>query len=100
MTRYKGMVSALVERAVAMLPDAPRELSDSEQELNSHFNELTQDQREYRYARQLGAGNEELTLGGAEIRETLDNLHDSRGILIWTDAKSSEISANAAGAKH
>ena len=78
MTRYKGMVSGLIERTLAMLPHATWELRDSGQTFKSDLNELSQDHREYRDGRGLEPGNEELVMDSPEVRETLDNLCDSQ----------------------
>ena len=47
MRRYKGMVSGLIERALAKITHPLRKLPDSGQELKNHPTELTQDYREY-----------------------------------------------------
>jgi len=70
MARYKNLVwTDFIARFLAMLPHAasdPRSSSGSD--LNTH------EQREYRQYRQSTVGNNE-ELAGAEIRESLDNLH-------------------------
>jgi hypothetical protein len=77
MTRSKNIVWTGIARALAMLPHAAGDgLRDGRQELKSDLN--TQDQREYRQDHRSGAGNEELSWDKAEIRESLDNLRDSR----------------------